>query len=208
MKNKTNKLIDIIEKITYQGDFEYDFGYDVAQKIFFVLTLLVLWALPWSWEQYEFAVFIICCIVGRVLVMSSIQIWLNNTIEKCGGRKSDHRFLHMSSGLWKLIVLVFLIIITIRCLRYISSVEDALITITGCLTMVICGFFIYGGITNVAIIPQDPTKVGTAAWKKANGVEQVRFGWENPLWRDKNGNYYGKNFCPIPPPVNIIDNKK
>lgn len=209
MKEKLSKLFKAVDKATDQGDIEYDFGYDVAQKALFVLTLLVLWALPWSWGSYEFAIFIFCCIAGRLLVFTTIQESINNTIEKCGGRKSNHRFLHMPSGLWKLIVLIFLVIITIRCLCSLPTATDIVITLPGCLVMFVCGFFIYGGTTNAVATPPDPTKVGTAAWKKANGVEQVGFDWAKPMWRDKHGNYYeGRNFRPIPPPVHIINKKK
>ena len=79
------------------------------------------------------------------------------------------------------------------------------------LIMYFVGFFVFAGYTTLGSAKgsDDPNKKGSPAWKKANGVEQVGFDLMNPLWRDKNGNYYrGTQFVPVSPPVNIKDKNK
>lgn len=198
-------VADTIERYTDEG-VEYDFGFDVAQKITFVLTLMILWCLPWSWGEYEFAMFVFCCIVGRAVVMSNLHLWINEAIENRGGRKSTKRFLNMSSGLWKLIVLGVLLYLTIHGLIQERSFGDVLIALPCYIAMFICGFFIFGGVTNLASRPSNPNEVGSKAWREANGVVKVNRDLTNPLYRDRYGNYYsGTGFVPVPPPVNIVD---
>lgn len=196
-------VADTLDRYTGQG-FEYDFGYDVAQKITFALTLIILWCLPWSWGEYEFAMFIFCCIVGRIVVMSNLHIWINEAIERKGGRKRTNRFLNMSSGVWKLIVLGVMTYLTINCLCQIRAFSEFLITLPCCIAMFISGFFVFGGVTGIATVPSDPNKIGSAAWKKANGVVKVNRDLMKPLYRDKYGNYYeGTGFVPVSAPVNV-----
>lgn len=205
---KIKKFADLIGKFTDQGNFEYDFGYDVAQKITFVLTLLVLWVVP-DIAGFDFALFIFCCIIGRIVVMSILQTKINDFIKSRGGRRSNKRFLNMPHNIWKLIVFVIVTIITVKDIIQPRSLEDFLITLPGWIVMYICGFFIFGGITGLTPLPDDPERVGSPAWKKANGVEKVNLDLMNPLYRDKNGNYYrGTGFVPVPPPVYVINKKK
>ncbi len=206
---KIKKFADLIGKYTDQGNFEYDFGYDVAQKITFVLTLLILWGLPWDWGDDQFAMFIFCCIVGRIVVMSFLHHKINDIVDLFGRKRKDKRFLNMSESLWKLIVFVILTYITIKDMLMPRSAEDFFITLPGWIVMYFCGFFIFAGKTGLVALPDDPGRVGSPAWKKANGVVKVGHDLMNPLWRDKNGNYYkGTGFVPVPPPVHVVNKDK
>lgn len=201
------KLADLIGKYTDQGNFAYDFGFDVAQKITFALTLLILFGM--NWGPYQFAIFIFCCIIGRTVVMEFIKDPINKFIEKRGGRRSDKRFLNMPQNIWKLIVLVILTFITIRDMIQPRGLEEFLTTLPGWVVMYICGFFIFGGITGLKPLPDDPNRVGSPAWRKENGVQKVNRDLTNPLYRDKYGNYYkGTGFVPVPPPVIVISKDK
>lgn len=200
-------LANKIDKLTYQGDFGFDFSHDAAQKITFILLILVI---PWDFPDYAVALFIMGCVVGRIVVMSFLQLWINKLTELLGSNKRRKPFLWIPPRTWKLIVLGFLTYLLVRYLLFMQETGDFL-ALPGALIMCFAGFFVFAGNTTLGVAKgsNDPNKKGSPAWKKANGVEQVGFNLMNPLWRDKNGNYYeGTQYVPIPPPVNIVNKNK
>ena len=198
------KVIRIIDKITDQGDFGYDFCYDAAQKLLFLLTLWILFGAPWG--DYRFAIFIFCCIVGRIMVMPILQLGIEKIQNLLDAKERTRPFLWIPRPLWKVGVLIVLTYILIE-----EMIGGDFFAIPAALIMYFCGFFIFAGYTTLGVAKgaDDPNKKGSPAWKKANGVEQVGFDLMNPLWRDKNGNYYrGTQYVPVPPLVNIINKNK
>lgn len=197
------KVIRFIDKITDQGDFGYDFSYDAAQKLLFLLTVWILFSIPWG--DNRFAIYIFCCIIGRIVVMSVLQLGIQKFQDIFGDRESSRPFLWIPRPLWKVGVLIVLTYILID-----EIIGGDFFAIPAALIMYFVGFFIFAGYTTIGVAKgsDNPNKKGTPAWKKANGVEQVGFNLMMPLWRDKNGNYYkGTQYVPIPPPVNITNNK-
>ena len=207
MFNPISWIANKVDKATYQGDFEYDFGYDAAQKITFILLVLII---PWDFPDIAVALFIIGCVVGRIIVMSFLQLWINKLSELFSGNKRRKPFLWIPAKIWKLIVLGVLTYLLVRYLLFMQETGDFL-ALPGALIMYFVGFFVFAGYTMLGAAKgsDDPNKIGSPAWKKANGVQQVGFDLMNPLWRDKNGNYYqGTQYVPVPPPVNIINKNK
>ena len=207
MFNPISWIANRVDKATFQGDFGYDFGYDAAQKITFILLVLII---PWDFPDIAVALFIMGCVVGRIVVMSFLQLWINKLTDLFGGNKRRKPFLWIPAKIWKLIVLGVLTYLLVRYLLFMQETGDFL-ALPGALIMYFVGFFVFAGYTSLGLVKgaDDPNKIGSPAWKKANGVQQVGFDLMNPLWRDKNGNYYkGTQYVPIPPPVNIVNKNK
>lgn len=201
---KIKNVIRIIDKITDQGDFGYDFVYDAAQKLLFLFTVWILFSIPWG--DYRFAIFIFCCIVGRIIVMPFLQAGIEILQSILGAKEIKRPFLWIPRPFWKVGVLIVLTYILIE-----QMIDGNFFAIPSALIMYFVGFFVFAGYTTLGAAKgsDDPNKKGSPAWKKANGVEQVGFDLMNPLWRDKNGNYYkGTNYVPITPPVNVVNKNK
>ena len=197
-------VIRIIDRITDQGDFGYDFSYDAAQKLLFLLTAWILFSAPWG--SYRFAIFIFCCIAGRILVMPIMQHGIQKIQDILSTKERTRPFLWIPRPLWKIGVLIILTYILID-----EMIGGDFFAIPAALIMYFVGFFDFAGYTTLGIAKgsDNPNKKGSPAWKKENGVEQVGFDLMNPLWRDKNGNYYrGTQYVPVPPPVNIMNRNK
>lgn len=207
MKNilsKIKNIIRIIDRMTDPGDFGYEFSYDAAQKLFFLLTMWILFGIPWG--DNRFAIFIFCCIVGRIIVMSVLQFIIQMLEDILPTKKRSRPFLWIPRPIWKVGVLIALIYLLID-----EIVGGDFFAIPAALIMCFVGFFIFAGYTTLGFAAgsDDPNKIGSPAWKKENGVEQVGFDLMSPLWRDKNGNYYkGTQYVPVPPPVYIINKNK
>ena len=202
--SKIKKIIRFIDKITDQGDFGYDFSYDAAQKLLFILAVWILFSMPWG--VYRFAIFIFCCIVGRIMVMPILQLGIEKLQTLMDAKERTRPFLWIPRPLWKVGVLIVLTYILIE-----EIIGGDLFALPATLIMYFVGFFIFAGYTTLGIAAgsDNPNKKGSPAWKKANGVEQVGFNLMNPLWRDKHGNYYqGTQYVPVPPPVNITNKNK
>ena len=198
------KVIRLIDKITDQGDFGYEFSYDAAQKILFLLAMWILFSIPDG--ELRFAIYIFCCIVGRIIVMPVLQLAVQTIQGILEGEERSRPFLWIPRPVWKVVVLAVLTYILLD-----AIIGGEFFAIPSELIMYFVGFFIFAGYTTVGAAKgsDNPNKKGTPAWKKANGVEQVGFNIMNPLWRDKNGNYYqGTQYVPVPPPVNIINKNK
>ena len=196
------KVVRFFDKITDQGDLGYEFSYDAAQKILFLLTMLVLFGIPWG--EYTFAVFIICCIFGRMAVMPFLERVMVKVDKVLGNDKKRKPFLWVPRPIWKLLVLAVLTYILIQ-----EIIGGDFAAIPTALIMYVVGFFIFTGYTSLVSLPPDPSRRGSPAWRKENGVEQVGFDLMKPRWRDKNGNYYeGLNCLPIPTPVEIVKKDK
>lgn len=210
MFNPISWIANKIDKATYQGDFEYNFAYDAAQKITFILLVLVI---PWDFPDIATALFIVGCVVGRIVVMSFLELWISKIIDIIdifGNNKQRRPFLWIPSKFWKLIVLGILAYLMVKYLLFMQVTGDFM-ALPSALIMFFVGFFVFAGHTNLGVTKgsSDPNKIGSPAWKKANGVEQVGFNIMSPLWRDKNGNYYkGLQYVPVPPPVNITNKNK
>ena len=196
------KAIRFIDKITDQGDFGYDFSYDAAQKLLFLLSVWILFGIPWG--DYRFAIFIFCCIFGRIMVMPILQMGIQKLQDILDMKESTRPFLWIPRPLWKVCVLIVLTYILID-----EIIGGDFFALPAALIMYFVGFFIFAGYTTLGTLPSDPNRKGSPEWKKANGVEQVGFSLMNPLWRDKYGNYYkGTNYVPITPPVNVVNKNK
>ena len=193
-----------IEK-AYKQSLTQEFIYDASQKILFVLTMLILFALPWDGET-RFAIFIFCSVGGRIFIMPVIQGFVQKITYLFGGRKSNTPFLHIPRFIWSLFVLGVVLYITIDCLCTAHSIGTFLVNLVCGIIMAYIGYVIFAKKTYLFNPPSDPNKRGTKAWKEANGVVKVNTDLMNPLYRDKYGNYYqGSGFVPVPPPVQIVD---
>lgn len=199
-----------LRKGLMQNDSVYDFSFDVAQKITFVLTILILWGIRIDMVEtgFEYGIYICCCILGRLLVMTGLKALIDRYLEAKGGRKSPYYFLRMPPFVWRIIVLVFVAYITIKDMVQPRSVEDFLITSPAWVVMSFVGFCIFALRTEVGGQTPDPTKVGSPAWREENGIEKVNSSLTRPLYRDKNGNYYGYGWVPVPTPVEIVEKEK
>ena len=105
------KVIHFIVKITGQGEFGCDFSYDAAQKILFLLTMWILFSIPWG--DNRFAIFIFCCIFGRIVVMSVLQRGIQMFQDILGKKERNRPFLWIPRPLWKIGVLAVLTYILI-----------------------------------------------------------------------------------------------
>lgn len=200
-------IANSVWKALTQNDTAYDFSYDVAQKITFLLTALVLWAIPVDLFQpgVEFGIFIFCCIFGRIVVMSVLQMLIDRLLKERGGRKSSNYFLSMPPFIWRVIVLIFVVYITVKDMLLPRYLDDFIMVIPAWVIMGIVAFHIFALRTEVVCDLPDPTKKGSPAWQEANGIEAVRHSLINPIYRDKNGNYYGQGWVPVAPPVEILN---
>lgn len=183
---------------------DYDLGRDVGQKVLFVIMVLGAIIVPFKSNT---GWFVISSILGYYAIVSIFTALLKKKSEELLQKENAKRFLGMPPRIWNGIVgatlLGFMAVDFIKNFNYLNIVIFPIV-------FLIC----YGLLTKnatISIKESDPNRVGSKAWKEANGVERVldvKGQWR--VYRDKNGNYYEDhvgNFVAIPAPVSERNKK-
>lgn len=186
------------------ADAGYDLGQDIGQKVLYVIMMSVAFFLP---SDIALAWFLVSSIFGFFFVVTPFESIFEKRSKALLEKENPKRFLRMSQFVWQLIVFVSLAAFFIADLVNNFSMTSL---VGSPFVFLIC----YGLLTKnatVVVKPSDPNKVGSKAWKEANGVMPVP-GVEGQwmVYRDKYGNYYENRlgtFVAIPTPVDINKRK-
>lgn len=175
---------------------------DAARKVHFILTVLIT-SILLSTGVTAMIAFMVLTIGGKFVLVPWLETFFENKIKK--------PFLILSKSIWTKIVIAYSTLVFVITMISAAKSGDFWGTLLPALGICVAAGFIFAGKTEVVYGPDEPNRRGSAAWKDANGIERVYCegsSWLNPVYRDKNGNYYkGRECIPIPPPVEVIIKK-